>query len=168
MLEVVAGPPFAGKTEYVAQEIARREAEGESGLIRIDFTALFLALFPGAADRVRTAATVGVPLVAYLREVAIRQAEERELDGYVTVAQPRKAEELRERLDARIITVIDTPEPEVQRRMEKHLRRMYAIKRNAERKALIRGECEKAVANWFQTYSEREWHRRVTTGSYRR
>lgn len=168
MLEIVAGPPFAGKSQHVDREIARREAEGESGLIRIDFTALFLALFPGAADAVRTEATVGVPLVAYLREVAIRQAEERELDGYVTVAQPAKAEELRERFQVRTITVIDTPEPEVQRRMEKHLRRMYAIKRYAERKALVRGECEKSVANWFTNYVEQEWHRKVTTGSYRR
>ena len=168
MLEVVAGPPFAGKTAFVDGEIARRESDGETGLIRIDFTALYLALFPGAADAVRTAASVGVPLTAYVREVILRQAIERELDGYVTVAQPAKAEELRDRLDARFITVIDTPEPEVQRRMEKHLRRMYAIRRNAERKALIRGECEKAVAAWFRTYAEQEWHRRVTTGSYRR
>ena len=168
MLEVVAGPPFAGKSQYVDREIARREADGESGIVRIDFTALFLALFPGAADAVRTEATVGVPLVAYLRETAIRQAQERELDGYVTTAKPEAAERLRERFEVRTITVIDTPEPEVQRRMEKHLRRMYAIRRNAERKAQIRGECEKAAAGWFANYVEQEWHRKVTTGSYGR
>lgn len=168
MLEVVAGPPFAGKSQYVDREIARREADGESGIVRIDFTALFLALFPGAAEAVRTEATVGVPLVAYLRETAIRQAQERELDGYVTTAKPEVAERLRERFEVQTITVIDTPEPEVQRRMEKHLRRMYAIKRNVERKAQIRGECERAVAGWFANYAEREWHRKVTTGSYRR
>ena len=168
MLEVVAGPPFAGKSQYVDREIARREAEGESGIDRIDFTALFLALFPGAADAVRTEATVGVPLVAYLRETAIRQAQERELDGYVTTAKPEAAERLRERFEVQTITVVDTPKPEVQRRMEKHLRRMFAIRRHAERKARIRGECSKAVADWFQIYTEREWHRKVTTGSYRR
>ena len=168
MLEIVAGPPFAGKSQYVDREIARREADGESGLIRVDFTSLFTSLFPGTADAVRTEATVGVPLVAYRREVAIRQADERELDGYVTVAQPAKAEELRERLGTQVITVVDTPEPEVVKRMETHLRRMYAIKRNVERKAQIRGECEKAVAGWFANYAEREWHRKVTTGSYRR
>ena len=51
MLEIVAGPPFAGKTEYIDGEIARREDEGESGIIRIDFTAIFMALFP--APRMR-------------------------------------------------------------------------------------------------------------------
>ena len=72
------------------------------------------------------------------------------------------AERLRERFEVQTITVIDAPEPKVQRRMVKHLRRMYAIKRNAERKAQIRGECEKAVAGWFANYVEQEWHRKVT------
>ena len=167
-LEIVAGPPFAGKSQFVDHEIEKREANGESGLIRIDFTALYLAMFPGAADAVRLPGTVGVPLAAYIREVVIRQAIERELDGYVTVAQPAAAEELRTRLQAEVITVIDTPEPEVQERMKRHMRRMFAIKRNVDRKAMIRGECEKAVRNWFTTYAEKEWHRKVTTGSYGR
>ena len=137
-------------------------------MIRVDFTALYLALFPGEADAVRTAGTVGVPLVAYLRETAIRQAVERELSGYVTVARPDAAEALRERLQVSTITVVDTPEPEVRRRMERHARRMQAIRRNVERAAMIRGECEKAVGAWFDEYSRQEWHRVVTTGSYRR
>ncbi len=168
MLEIVAGPPFAGKTEYIDGEIARREAAGESGLLRIDFTAIFLALFPGAADAVRTAETKGVPLVSYIRETLIRQAVDRELHGYVTTSKPAAAEALRERLQMSTITVIDTPEPDVLARMEKHLRRMYAIRRNVERKAEIRGQCERAAAGWFREYVEQEWHRKVTTGSYRR
>ena len=116
----------------------------------------------------RTAATVGVPLVAYLREVAIQQAVKRELAGYVTTAKPDVAELLRDRLQVSTVTVIDTPEPEVRERMAKHLRRMYAIKGNIDRKAEIAGECNKAVGDWFAGYVEREWHRKVTTGSYRR
>ena len=168
MLEIVAGPPFAGKSQYVDREIARREADGEAGIIVIDFTRLYQSMFPGEADAVRTAGSVGVPLAAYVREAVLRQALQRELDGYLTVAQPAKAEELRTRLDAREITVIDTQEPDVRKRMETHLKRMYAIKSNVDRKAAIRGECEKAVAGWFASYVEQEWHRRITTGSYRR
>ena len=168
MLKIVAGPPFAGKSEYIDGEIARRENDGESGIIRIDFTAIFLALFPGAADRVRTAETKGVPLVGYIRETLIRQALERELSGYVTTSKPADAEALRERLQVSTITVIDTPKPEVRRRMERHMRRMHAIRRNVDRKAEIRGQCERAAAGWFREYVEQEWHRKVTTGSYRR
>ena len=166
MLEIVAGPPFAGKTEYIDGEIARREDEGESGIIRIDFTAIFMALFPGAADAVRTAGTKGVPLVGYIRETLIGQAVDRELSGYVTTSKPAAAEALRERLQVSTITVIDTPEPEIMRRVERHVRRMHAIRRHVETKALIRGQCEKAVGDWFREYSRQEWHRQITTGSY--
>ena len=166
MLEIVAGPPFAGKSQYVDAAIARREAAGELGLLRLDFTALFLALFPGAADAVRTEATIGVPLVAYLRETALRQAVERELSGYITTSKPPAAEALRERFAVQTITVIDTPEPEVQRRLQNHVRRMHAIRRNIGRKAEIEGQCAKAVAGWFAEYSRQEWHRLVSTGSY--
>lgn len=83
MLRIVAGPPFAGKTQHVESEIAKREKAGERGLVLIDFTQLYLAMFPGEADKVRLPGSVGVPLTQYVREVVIQQAQERELDGYV-------------------------------------------------------------------------------------
>ena len=52
MLRIVAGPPFAGKTQHVESEIAKREKAGERGLVLIDFTQLYLAMFPGEADKV--------------------------------------------------------------------------------------------------------------------
>ena len=51
MLKIVAGPPFAGKTQYVESEIDKREKAGERGLLLIDFTALYLAMFPARLTR---------------------------------------------------------------------------------------------------------------------
>ena len=46
-IEVVTGPPFAGKAAFVRAEIARREQAGELGLVMVDYTALYSALVPG-------------------------------------------------------------------------------------------------------------------------
>ena len=162
MLKIVAGSPFAGKTQYVASEIAKREKAGERGLLLIDFTALYLSMFPGEADKVRLPGSVGVPLTQYMRETLLQQAQERELDGYVTVAKPETAERLRERLVQETITVVDTPEKVVRERMEKHMRQMYAIRGNARKKDAIRTECEGAVDGWFNSYVEKEWHRKTS------
>ena len=162
MLRIVAGPPFAGKTQYVESEIAKREKAGERGLLLIDFTALYLGMFPGEADKVRLPGSVGVPLTQHMREVLIQQAQERELDGYVTVARPETAERLRERLVQETITVVDTPETVVRERMEKHMRQMYAIRGNQRKKDAIRSECEGAVDAWFNGYVEEEWHRKTS------
>ena len=162
MLKIVAGPPFAGKTQWVQKEIDKREKAGERGLLLIDFTALYLSMFPGEADKVRLPGSVGVPLTQYIREVVIQQAQERELDGYLTVARPETAERLRERLVQETITVVDTPEKVVRERMEKHMRQMYAIRGNARRKDAIRSECEGAVDGWFNDYVEKEWHRKTS------
>lgn len=164
MLKIVAGPPFAGKTQYVESEIAKREKAGERGLLLIDFTALYLAMFPGEADKVRLPGSVGVPLTQYMREVLLQQAQERELDGYVTVAKPETAERLRERLVQETITVVDTPEKVVRERMEKHMRQMYAIRGNQRKKDAIRAECEGAVDAWFHDYVDEQWHKKVRFG----
>ena len=162
MLRIVAGPPFAGKTQWVQEQIDKREKAGERGLLLIDFTALYLAMFPGEADKVRLPGSVGVPVTQYVREVVVQQAQERELDGYVTVARPETAERLRERLVQETITVVDTPETVVRERMKKHMRQMYAIRGNARRKDAIRSECEGAVDSWFNDYVEQEWHRKTS------
>ena len=164
MLRIVAGPPFAGKTQWVQEQIDKREKAGERGLLLIDFTALYLGMFPGEADKVRLPGSVGVPLTQYVREVVIQQAQDRELDGYVTVARPETAERLRERLVQETITVVDTPEKVVRERMERHMRQMYAIRGNQRKKDAIRAECEGAVDAWFNGYVAQEWHKRVRFG----
>lgn len=162
MLKIVAGPPFAGKTQWVEEQIDKREKAGERGLLLVDFSMLYLSMFPGDADKVRLPGSVGVPLTQYVREVVLQQAQERELDGYVTVAKPETAERLRERLVQETITVVDTPEKVVRDRMEKHMRQMYAIRGNQRKKDAIRSECEGAVDSWFNDYVEQEWHRKTS------
>ena len=46
-LEVVTGPPFAGKGWWIADQIERREAAGEVGLVALNYTAMYMALAPG-------------------------------------------------------------------------------------------------------------------------
>ena len=41
-LIVVTGAAFSGKGRFVADEIGRREAEGEVGLVAIDYTPMVL------------------------------------------------------------------------------------------------------------------------------
>ena len=38
---VVTGAPFSGKGQYVRDEIARRETDGELGIVSVDFTAIY-------------------------------------------------------------------------------------------------------------------------------
>ena len=87
---IVTGPPFSGKGQYVRSEVARREADGELGLVVIDFTALYAGLVPGRQSALRDEAVSdsGAPrFAAYLYETAAAQMAERELRGYIGPCQ---------------------------------------------------------------------------------
>ena len=55
MLEIIVGPPFAGKSQAARSLVEEREAAGELGLFVADFSALFSALFPGILSSYRDA-----------------------------------------------------------------------------------------------------------------
>ena len=68
-LDVVTGPPFAGKNWWIAAEIERREAAGEVGLLALNYTSMYMALAPGDESAFRDAEVTdtGVPrLASYL------------------------------------------------------------------------------------------------------
>ena len=50
---VVTGAPFSGKGQFVRSEIARRERDGELGLLLIGFTELYSAVVPGIQSSYR-------------------------------------------------------------------------------------------------------------------
>ena len=49
-VEVVTSAPFGGKGMYARAEVERREEGGELGLIVIDWSRLFAALYPGIQE----------------------------------------------------------------------------------------------------------------------
>ena len=154
MLEIVAGPPFAGKSQYVDAEIERRAAAGERGLLKLDFTDLYSALFPAIVDEWRDAGTPGVSLTAYIYQAVLRQAKERELDGYVTTSRALRALKMAEELEAPKIKIIDPGRSVVRRRADKHAAELWkrvAIMRRAERQGDedIRRTCEEAIDEWY-------------------
>ena len=157
---VVSGAAFSGKGQYVRSEIERREADGELGLLSIDYTALYSALVPGVQssyrdDRIR--ATGAGRFVGTMYEAAVRVAAERELDGYVTTDSPRRALALAERFGngTRIIEV-QAAEDELAERTRAHLRELArrvpraGVEKRAEGETAARVKCTQAQIAHFR------------------
>lgn len=84
MIKVVAGPAGAGKSQYVARE-------RNPGDILIDYTSIWAALTGaerGADGKYpeRETGDPALPLVSATKEFVLRQAVERELNGFVTTS----------------------------------------------------------------------------------
>ena len=134
-IEVVVGPPFSGKGRFVREAIERREAAGELGLIALDWTALYLALFPGAQSAFRddAVADTGAPrLAGYTFEVIVAAIAARELAGYVLTQSPRRAVELAERVNG-VVLEVEADVGDVADRADSHMRR---LRRTVARAAL--------------------------------
>ena len=149
-VEVVTGPPFSGKARYVRQAIERREADGELGLIALDWTALFAALFPGAQTAFRDDAVsdTGAPRAAGATfDFVVGAVAARELAGYILTQSPDRAVVLADRFDARLVEV-DAPPDVVASRAQLHMR---SLGRTVTRAALSasRPRCRKAGAAYF-------------------
>ena len=105
-VEIVTGPAFAGKAEFVRGEIERREQAGELGLVLVDYTALYAALVPGEQSALRDASVsdTGAPrAVGSVYDFAAGAILARQLSGYVTTPSPRRAIALADRLGASTI-----------------------------------------------------------------
>ena len=151
-LEVVAGAAFSGKARYVRQEIERREAAGELGLIALDWSLLYLALFPGEQSSLRDQAVsdTGAPrLAGSLFDVAVGAIAARELSGYVLTQSPRRAIELADRLSASIVEVEADP-GDIADRAEAHMRVIRrTVTRAASSDALL-SQCRRQGVRYFQ------------------
>ena len=129
-LEVVTGPPFAGKGWWIADQIESREADGERGLLAINFTAIYTALAPGdeSAYRDEEVTDTGVPrLAAYLFAAAVGEAGTRDLAGYVATDSPRRAVDLLERIGGNELIEVRITEPAAIRRAERHVEQLRQI-----------------------------------------
>ena len=150
-VEVVVGAPFSGKARFARQEIERREAAGELGLIALDWTALYLALFPGEQSKLRDEAVsdTGAPRAAGAAfDFMVGAILARELAGYVLTQSPRRAVELADRLNAPIVEVVADP-AEVADRAEDHMR---SLRRTVTRAAVgaMRSQCRRQGVAYFR------------------
>lgn len=154
---VVTSPPFGGKGRYVREMIQEREAEGELGLIALDWTALFAALFPGeqSAFRDEAISDTGAPrLTGYTFEVVAAAIAARELRGYVLTQSPERAIVLADRFGGPLLEVPADP-GDVADRIDVHMRRLGRTVARASRSAML-PRCRKAAVSYF-----RESHRLV-------
>ena len=150
-VEVVASPPFGGKGRYARAEVARREAAGELGLIVLDWSLLYRALFPGEQSALRddAAADTGAPRAAGAAfDFMVGAIAARELSGFVLSQSPRRAVEIAERLNAPIVEV-EADVGDVATRAESHMR---TIRRTVTRAAAgaLRSQCRRAAVTYYR------------------
>ena len=161
---VVTGSPFSGKGAYVRDEIARREHDGELGLISIDYTALYGAIVPGVQSSFRDdeVADTGAPRwVGYLFAVAVVQAFDRELRGYVSTPNPTRAIEIADKAGAPIVA-IDATVDEIASRVKTHIRDLSRTVTRATRDRTV-GRCRKAATVYLQGEHKLVGRARVAT-----
>ena len=121
---VVTGPPFAGKGQFVRDEIARREMDGELGLISVDFTAIYSAITPGDQSSFRDEAVsdTGAPrLAGYAFAVLLTALLDRELSGYVSTPSPARALEIADKAGAPILDIAASVD-QIATRITSHMR----------------------------------------------
>ena len=168
-ITVVVGPPFAGKGQYMRSEIARREQEGELGLIALDYTPLYSALVPGEQSSFRDDAVAdsGAPRwIGYLFAVAVAQALTRELSGYISTPSPRRAIEIADRADAPIVDVPATVD-EIAVRVNVHMRALSRTVPRATRGRTV-GRCRAAAATYYRDEHRLVGRARVATTGARK
>ena len=146
-IQVVTGPPFSGKGQFVRDEIARREADGELGLVALDWTALYTALVPGAESALRddAVADTGAPrLAGYAFEVIAAAMAARQLRGYVVTQSPRRALELADRFTVDYVLNVPADVGDIAERAQRHV---FNLRRTVARAAQVDaiGRCRKAA-----------------------
>ena len=147
---VVTGPPFAGKSLWIADEISAREEDGELGLVAVDFSGLYAATVPGVESSLRDEAVsdTGSPrFVGYLFEAAVAQIAVRELSGYIATNSPKRAVVLAERFGGRLVN-IDIDVEELAERIDGHMRGLTRKVRRASREGVGR-RCRDAAGRYL-------------------
>ena len=160
-ITVVTGAAFSGKGQFVRDEIARRETDGELGLISVDFTSLYTAIVPGEQSSFRDEAVsdTGAPRFAgYAFAVLVAALKDRELSGYVSVPSPKRALEIADKAGAPIVDIAASVD-EIAGRIKVHMRDLQKTVPRATRDR-SRGRCRKAAVLYF-----RDEHRLVGRAS---
>ena len=154
-LEVVVGVPFSGKGRWIAREVERREDAGEIGLVALSYTDLYRAMVPGDQSVYRdgrVADSGAARWVGYVLQVAIAQAAERELSGYVAVDSPRRALAAVEQTGAERVIEVEVTQPEAMRRADEHVElvRELAPRAAADDGKQAAAQCREMVRAYFR------------------
>ena len=161
---LVTGPPFAGKAQYVRDEIERREGAGELGLVLLDWTALYLALVPGVQSSYRDerVGETGAPrMVSAAYAFAAGAIAARELRGYATSQSPRQAVDLALRYSWEIIEVEADP-GDVADRARAHMTSLRRrVRRTVDAGAALLANCRRAAVTYFREQPALEGRARV-------
>ena len=148
---VVTGPPFSGKSQFVRDEIERRETDGELGLISVDFTAIYSAITPGEQSSFRdeAVADTGAPrLAGYLFAVLLTALLDRELSGYVSTPSPARALEIADKTGAPILDIAASVD-QIATRITSHMRDLSRTIPRATRARTV-GRCRKAATSYLR------------------
>ena len=138
-IRIVRGPAGGGKSQWI------RERMGPSDVL-LDYTTLWAAVTDAARDAagkypIRRDGDPRLAMVEWLRLAAVRQAAERELDGFATTSDSRP--EAVERLQAAgadgPVETIDPGEAVVRARLSDAVT------------GQLSPECRQAMARWFGT-----------------
>ena len=154
-LEVVVGSPFAGTGRWVEAQIAKREAAGERGIVRIGYTEVYSAIVPGVQSAYRDpeVSDSGAPrLAGWLFAAALREAAERELSGYVQVDSPRRATQILQQIGGeRSIIEVSVSKAQAFARSEEHLDGLaeLAPRVSASDRAAADAQCRKGIEAFF-------------------
>ena len=154
MITVVVGAPFAGKRLWVDSEIERREADGEIGLLALDYTGLYSAMVPGldsAYRDVRVSDSGAARYAAYVLRLAVGEAARRELSGYAAYDSPRRAVQAAQELGGASVVEVGVSETEALRRSEQHVELISTLAPRAgadDSKAAV-AKCRQMVAAYF-------------------
>ena len=155
-MDVILGPPFSGKSQFAASQIEEREAGGELGLLRLDFSRLWAGIAPGIQSSYRDEAVsdTGAPrLAGYAFEVLMAEAIRRELRGYILLNSPRRAMRILPGLASTVIHEMTIGPGEVAARVQGHL---STLRRQVPRARTDAADsrCAEAVTSYYRERPE--------------
>lgn len=136
-LSIIRGPAAGGKSQVIAERL-------RPGEVVIDYSRIFHALTgvergPDGKYPVRHDGDPRLALAEYVRMVAIRQASERELSGYVTTSdgRPEAVERLQAAGASGPVETVDPGEAVVRARLADAVT------------GALSPQCEVAIGRWY-------------------
>ena len=151
-VQVITSPPFGGKGIYARAEVERREEEGgELGLIVLDWSRLFGAMFVGAQSAYRDEAvadTGALRATGAVFDFIVGAVAARELSGFVLSQSPRQALALADRLDAPLLEVVEDVGV-VADRVDDHVAKLRRTVARAVRSETI-PRCRRAATAYYR------------------
>ena len=158
MLTIVTGSPFAGKRLWTDAQIEQAESDGAVGWLAIDFTSVYSAVVPGLASTYRDQRVTdsgASRFAGWLLGAAIREAGQRELDGFVLTDSPRRALAFSQQLSGAPVVEVVVSRTEALRRSDRHVEliRDLAPRAAADDGAAATQRCRQMVASY---YAERD------------